>query len=236
MGRTLFTRTLVLTVAALLSPGAIAQSGCPAGSLNSTVGSWTPSANDTIFSIAAAVGRGVCDIARANRMADAELLRPGFSLIIPAQTCYPDQDSCLLVAQNATMDCIYGGPHVYTAVEGDTLSTIALKKLNITVASLLSTGLPPHGGSSSNGSADAPLAPGTGVKVPQCSPSRCVVEPYRFTYGTYKDLAASFGTTVGQIFAFNPTYGQSDADEADSPVITVPLNCLPLASNVTAIS
>ncbi|RHZ53007.1 LysM peptidoglycan-binding domain-containing protein [Aspergillus thermomutatus] len=57
---------------------------------------------DRIFSIAAKVDRGVCDIARANRMMDAEYLVPGFSLIIPDTISDPDNDTCLLMAQNAT--------------------------------------------------------------------------------------------------------------------------------------
>lgn len=225
------TPIFILALAALASASG-ASASCNEASLNTTTGTYVVQTGDTIFTIAKAFNRGVCDIARANRMADAELITVGEELLIPGQVCEPDNDSCLLTAQNATRDCIFGGPHTYQTAPGDTIETIALKKLNITVESLLSLATV-HG---RDVNASAVLPSGTTLKIPQCSPSRCVVEPYEFVYGTYADLARRFHTTVGQLFAFNPTYNKSTADPGTGPIITVPVNCTALAENVTAIS
>jgi hypothetical protein len=69
-------------------------------------------------------------------MMDAEYLFPGFSLVIPDAVSNPDNDTCLLQAQNVTAICIYGGPHDYTAATNYTITRVALYKLNITVDSL----------------------------------------------------------------------------------------------------
>ncbi|KAG2026599.1 hypothetical protein GB937_001380 [Aspergillus fischeri] len=91
---------------------------------------------DSIFSIAAKLGRGVCDITRANRMMDAEYLFPGFSLIMPDAARNPGNDTCVVQAQNVTATCIYGGRLDYTTATNDTISRVALYKLSITVGSL----------------------------------------------------------------------------------------------------
>ncbi|KAK3939227.1 putative peptidoglycan-binding lysin subgroup protein [Diplogelasinospora grovesii] len=198
--------------------GTWAQANCTTTNLNTT-------ADDTIFSIASATNRGVCDIARANRMADAELLRANATLLIPGESCSQDNESCLLVAQNTTTDCIFGGPHTYTTVTNDTIAKVALEKFGIPAAAL------------TTGPVNDILAAGMSIKVPQCSPSQCTVQPYRFTYGTYKDLAKQFNTTVGQIFALNPTYSYSSTlNESAAPVITMPMDCRPLSANYTVIS
>ncbi|KAL1896052.1 hypothetical protein Sste5346_004791 [Sporothrix stenoceras] len=205
------------------------------------LGTYTIQANDTLASISVSVGRGVCALARANRMADVELMpRVGMEMLVPANDSIVNDTSCLLKEPTSTLPCIYGGPHVYTVVAGDTLAKVA-KKLNLDVSALgNSTGPPPPGASSSSSpsvSVDTPLQVGRGLKIPQCSPSACQVQPYRFVYGTYVDLAASFNTTVGQILAFNPTYSFSAATDVDkAPVITLPNNCRPLSTNITVIS
>jgi hypothetical protein len=206
-----------------------AQSNCT-GSLNSTTSLWLTGSCDTIFTIAAAVDRGVCDIARANRMADAELFVTGERLLIPAAVSEPDNSTCLLVATgNATADCIYGGPHTYLTVLNDTISKVALK-FNVTADSLASSAM----GISSN---DAIIPTGSQFKLPQCSPSQCTVQAFQFTYGTYKDLAEEYNTTVGQLLAFNPGYNYSDVTVAtEGPVITLPSNCVALSDNITVIS
>ncbi|KAF2667464.1 hypothetical protein BT63DRAFT_480426 [Microthyrium microscopicum] len=177
--------------------------------------------------------RGVCDIARANRMADADLaLHPGRTLLIPSEVCKPDNNSCLLARQNATATCILGGPHTYQTVQGDTLESIALKKFNITTATLMKNTRRRQGG---NITVTTPLNPGMTIKIPQCSPSQCVVQPYHLTYGTYRDLAARVGTTVGQIMAFNPGYTTSQAEVGEGPVLTIPMDCTALSTNMTII-
>ena len=50
---------------------------------------------ESIWDIAHATGRGVCDIGRHNMMADVSIpATQGQSLIIPPQVCDPDWDSC----------------------------------------------------------------------------------------------------------------------------------------------
>jgi hypothetical protein len=129
------------------------------------------------------------------------------------------------------MDCIYGGPHTYSTVTNDTFTKIALK-FNVTVNTLAA--LLTNAGVTTN---DEIVAAGTTLKIPQCSPSQCTIQPYRFNYGTYVDLAAEFNTTVGQISAFNAGYTTSDATTNDTtPVLTIPMNCVPLSDTITVIT
>ncbi|PQE08109.1 Peptidoglycan-binding Lysin subgroup protein [Rutstroemia sp. NJR-2017a BVV2] len=224
--------TTLLLFLTHLSSLALSTSTCDPSTLNTTTSLYAVTATDTIFSIAAATARGVCDIARANRMPDAQYIDVGFTLIIPAQTCTPDNNSCLLVAPaaNSTSTCVAGGPHTYTTVRNDTLALIATK---FNLATSVVAALPSAGNVSS---IDEIITAGTIVKLPQCAPSTCTVMPYKFTYGTYKDLAEEFNTTVGQIFGFNTGYRFSDASDAAAPVLTMPMGCKVGAGNVTVIS
>lgn len=89
---------------------------CDNSTRNTTVGSYIVSENETISYISTAVNRGICDIARANRMPDALLpLYEGHKLIIPAEVCQPDNTTCLVVQHDhATYaNCVTGGPHTY---------------------------------------------------------------------------------------------------------------------------
>jgi LysM domain len=235
----MFTLSKLMAGLAIASWSAVAaaratyqRSKCDASTLNTTIGTYTVAQYDTIFTIAADNQRGVCDIARANRMADATIINVGEELIIPAQVCHPDEKTCLLVDTHPTRDCILGGPHTYTTFPNDTVASIALTKFNITVESLWNST------SRMLAVADAysVIPVGNNLKLPQCSPSQCIIQPYSFTYGTYKDLAAQVGTTPGQIFAFNPTYNHSDGPAGTGPVITMPMKCELLSSNYTEIS
>ncbi|PWY96180.1 hypothetical protein BO94DRAFT_591731, partial [Aspergillus sclerotioniger CBS 115572] len=109
--------------------------------LHTTIGLHTVTPNDTIASISNLHSRGICDIARLNRMADATLpLLTGEKLLIPPETCTPDNSTCLILPNpsGTYADCVSGGPHAYYTLEGDTIRYIALK-LNITVAALSAT-------------------------------------------------------------------------------------------------
>ncbi|CAN9260888.1 unnamed protein product [Alternaria alternata] len=161
--------------------------------LNTTVRTWPVTSTDTIFSIAASTSRGVCNIARANRMADANLMVAGETLLIPGDIALKFQVS---------------------------LDTITTMGVNVSAQS-----------------ADAVIAADTQIKIPQCSPSQCTVQPYKFTFGTYVDLANELNTTVGQIMSFNPTYNYSSkTDVDDSPIISLPMNCRNSTGNITVIS
>ncbi|KAJ9273335.1 hypothetical protein DTO212C5_409 [Paecilomyces variotii] len=136
---------------------------------------------------------------------------------------------CLLPKQNATRSCIYGGPRLYYTVNGDTYDIIA-RRLKITTESVMSN-------MKSNETATTPLAPGQFVKIPVFYPSQCVVQPYSFKYGVYKDLAERFGTTVGQIMMLSPTYNYSSSALRGEtpPSINVAINCTLLSSNYTVL-
>lgn len=209
-----------------------ASSSCDTTSLNATVGTYTTQEGDTMASVSSLVNRGMCDIARVNRMADALIpFNTGEVLIIPPEKCQSDNSTCLITAQpNASYsDCVQGGPHTYYTLQGDTIRYVALK-LNITVDSLLSTAQGP------DNDADTVLEAGNFLKVPLCSPSQCSFYPYLFTYGTYKDIAEKSGSTVGQLMAMNPTYNHSDVARGEGPVISVVHYCHTVGSNVTVIS
>lgn len=218
---------LALATTALAIPHT-ARASCDESSLNSTSFVYTTTSEDTIFSIAKKFNRGACDIARANRMIDAEHLYVGFTLRIPSQVCNPDSTTCLLTKQNATATCVKGGPHDYKTIAGDTIEKIALYKLNITLDTVWNKAK-----EMGYSSPYEELPAGTFLKIPQCVPSACTVTPFHFTYGVYKDLAEKFGTTVGQIMSFNGAYNYSDHSNAEAAWITVPMGCTNLALNVT---
>lgn len=223
--------SLLVTLACALS----AHATCNPSTLNTTSGVYYAHENQTIFEIATTVTRGACDIARYNRMADALIpLTTGEEILIPPQTCNPDNSTCLITAEpNATYtECVVGGPHTYTTLAGDTMDYIALK-LNLTIDALMSTSMMPG---LDAGSTDTVVEAGQSIKLPQCSPSQCIFGPQTFVYGTYKDLAAEMGTTPGQIMALNPTYNHSVEEQGLGPVLTVPRDCVLLSKNVTAIS
>lgn len=208
------------------------SSTCNYSTLNTTVGSYTVQENETIAQISADVDRGICDIARANRMADAMLpLYEGQKLIIPAEVCKPDNSTCLIVPSDndAYADCVMGGPHTYYTLKGDTLRYIALK-LNITLDALSATAQ----GDTSN--PDAAVQIDNYLKLPLCSPSQCSIIPKTFTYGTYKDIAEQVGTTPGQLMALNPTYNSSSVASGEGAVISVLSGCETIGSNITVVS
>ncbi|KAJ5644154.1 glutathione S-transferase N-terminal domain family protein [Penicillium longicatenatum] len=205
---------------------------CNYSTLNTTVGSYTVKENETISQISTDVDRGICDIARANRMADAMLpFYEGQKLIIPAEVCKPDNSTCLIVqSDNASYaNCVIGGPHTYYTLKGDTLRYIALK-LNITVDTLSATA------QSDSNDPDAAVQVNNFLKLPLCSPSQCSVIPKTFTYGTYKDIAEQMGTTPGQLMALNPTYNSSSVAWGEGAVISVLSDCETIGSNVTVVS
>ncbi|KAJ4355580.1 uncharacterized protein N0V89_003600 [Didymosphaeria variabile] len=153
----------------------------------------------------------------------------GETLLIPAETCDPDDSTCIIPNTTYTATCVPGGLHTYNTRFNDTRAKIA-SKFRVSLDSITTIG-------NASTSEDDVLEADAQLKIPQCSPSQCVVQPYKFTYGTYVDLAEEFNTTVGQIMAFNPTYNYShEADPSEGPVISMPMNCVNLTGNVTVIS
>ncbi|KNG91507.1 hypothetical protein ANOM_000004 [Aspergillus nomiae NRRL 13137] len=189
-------------------------------------------ANTTVFDVARITKRGVCDIGRQNLMADVTI-RPnvGETFIIPGEVCYPDNTSCLL-SGNATNTCIVGGPRLYYTVNGDTYEKVALR-LNITVDALVGD-MGTVGGTKPTDE----LPVGRFIKVPLCENTTCVIRPYSFSWGVYKDLAEEFGTTVGQIMMLSPTYNYSSlafTPGGTFPPINILTNCTQPGKNVTVL-
>ncbi|KAL3674126.1 hypothetical protein V7S43_000071 [Phytophthora oleae] len=166
----------------------------------------------TVNAVATLNNRGICDVARANRMSDPTIpFAADTEVIIPAQVCDPDDTSCFTVVDTGTTNfCLMGGPHLYYTV---------LTGLGV-----------------DESQADVELDAGLFVKIPSCYPSQCTLQPYRFTYGTYKDLAEAFGASVGRIIAYNPTYSHSVAEVGDGPVLTIPMDCKALSDNITSMT
>ncbi|KAI9932011.1 hypothetical protein ASPWEDRAFT_739914 [Aspergillus wentii DTO 134E9] len=206
---------------------------CDTAALNTTTGFYPiTEEGTTIFDVAKATKRGVCDIARSNLMADVTIPPSvGESIYIPAQVCTPDNDTCILKPNNTTRTCINGGPRLYYTVTGDTYERVALR-LNITTESVMKY---QHG----NYNATDVLETGQFLKIPQCSPSQCIIQPYSFKYGVYKDLAEKYGTTVGQIMMLSPTYNYSSLVHTSGgtpPPIDLAINCTALSNNVTILA
>ncbi|GKZ36125.1 hypothetical protein AbraIFM66950_007032 [Aspergillus brasiliensis] len=217
-------------ISMLLSMGiiAVASAACDPSTLNTTSYLYDITEETTVFEVARKTNRGVCDIGRHNLMADVTIPpNIGEVFIIPGETCTPDNESCLIKDVGRTRTCIYGGPRLYYTVKGDTYEKIALR-LNITTESL-SGGQP----------ANETLRVGQFIKVPECSPSQCIIQPYSFEWGVYKDLADKYGTTVGQIMMLSPTYNYSSlafSTGGTAPPIDLPINCTALSNNITVIS
>lgn len=222
--------SLVVLLAIASSRGQAQSPSCDESALNTTVGSYYVSSYPTtIEEIARATNRGLCDIGRTNCMADVTIIpNIGQSIVIPAEICEPDTTSCLLSNATATNLCIYGGPRLYYTVNGDTYEKIA-QRFNVTVDSVVQ---------GPNSSATATLEVGQFVKIPLCDPSQCIIQPFQFTYGVYKDLAEEYGTTVGQIMMLSPTYNYSGYTVVGNspPTIDLPINCTALSSNITVLS
>ncbi|KAJ5730182.1 uncharacterized protein N7483_004690 [Penicillium malachiteum] len=74
-----------------------ATRNCDSSSLNKTVGTYYVKDGESIAHISRITNRGICDIARLNRMADAMLpLTIDEELIIPPEVCQPDNSTCLI--------------------------------------------------------------------------------------------------------------------------------------------
>jgi len=155
----------------------------------------------------------------------------GTGVIIPAEVCDPDDSTCITVPNPDTTNfCLLGGPHLYYTQRNDTYRTIAIERFNISLDTVLTAlGV-------DESQADVVLTESQFIKIPSCYPSQCILQPYKFTYGTYKDLAEKYGATVGQIIAYNPTYSHSEAETGEGPVLTIPINCTALADTVVAMT
>ncbi|GKZ77680.1 hypothetical protein CBS63078_389 [Aspergillus niger] len=172
---------------------------------------YTVQANDTIHTIAAKYNVGACDLARLNVLADPNFLYANETLRIPARATFPDDYSCFSTNNtDATATCIYGGPHVYTILPGDTIQKIANERYNITTDSILSfTAQTGYIAALNPGIYDV-LETGQTVKIPSCDNSACTMADFTFTYGTLQDFATAYNVSVGQIMSLNLGYNHTD--------------------------
>lgn len=168
--------------------------------------------NDTIHTIAAKYNVGACDLARLNVLADPNFLYVDEPLRIPSRATFPDDYSCF--SQNnteTTTTCIYGGPHVYTILPGDTIQKIANERFNITVESIMSFGAQTGYIAALNPGPYDVLQTGETVKIPACENTACTMTDYTFTYGTLQDFATAYNVTVGQLMSLNLAYNHTEA-------------------------
>ncbi|PYI24218.1 hypothetical protein BO99DRAFT_439523 [Aspergillus violaceofuscus CBS 115571] len=154
---------------------------------------------------------GACDLARLNVLADPNFLYVNETLRIPARATFPNDYSCFSTNNtNTTADCIYGGPHVYTILPGDTIQKIANERFNITTESILSFGAQPGYIAALNPGIYDLLQTGETVKIPTCANTACTMTDFTFTYGTLQDFAAAYNVTVGQLMSLNLGYNHTD--------------------------
>ncbi|KAF4303764.1 Peptidoglycan-binding Lysin subgroup [Botryosphaeria dothidea] len=185
--------------------------------LNTTSTTYTVQPDDTLIGIANAFNRGVCDIARANAIADVDVLFADQVLAIPPQVCNPDNTTCLIDTTPPTATCIAGGPGFYTVVSGDTLTRIAEDKFNITLQSLIAAN-----------TANIPdpdlIEVGQLVNVPVCPETQCFIQPYVYRNSSLVQLAHDYETTVGQILSLNANFNGTGVPTAGQN-ITLPSRC-----------
>ncbi|GKZ35746.1 hypothetical protein AbraIFM66950_006499 [Aspergillus brasiliensis] len=172
---------------------------------------YTVQSNDTIHSIAAQYNVGACDLARLNVLADPNFLYTNETLRIPARATFPDDTSCFSTNNtDATATCIYGGPHVYTILPGDTIQKIANERFNITTESILSFSAQTGYIAALNPGIYDVLETGQTVKIPSCDNTACTMADFTFTYGTLQDFATAYNVSVGQLMALNLGYNHTD--------------------------
>lgn len=189
---------------------------------------------DTIWDLAGTFNVGVCDLARANFLINPDFIYPGEPLLIPNEPILPDDLSCLNNNDTTTTtECIFGGPHVYTIMPGDTIQKIANERYGITVDTIINyTPQTAYIQDHKPGPYDE-LWAGFTVKIPLCADSQCIIRTKSIWYGTGQDVATAFGSTVGQIMALNPGYNHSDGGAGSGPALTVPMDCKELGDTIT---
>jgi LysM repeat protein len=187
-------------------------------------GNYTVEGNDTIQSIAAAYDVGVCNLARANRLAHYEYIYAGQVLVIPGPVAGDNNTACYDTNNTlTTATCISGGPHTYTTFPGDTVQKIANSRFNITVDSIQSYQAQTQ--YIVNAGPYDVLEAGMNVKIPLCMPSQCIIESFTLEYGTFQDLATTYGSTVGQLMGLNSGYNHSEGAPGTGAELILPLNC-----------
>lgn len=137
--------------------------------------------------------------------------------------------SVLLLAGPASAEfaqtCLAGGPHTFTPRTNDTIASIAT--LFQVAYSAIETGQTVYP------DVNTVVTDGQ-VKIEQCFPSQCEIQPFYLQTTDLAALAAEYNTTEGQIRAYNPTGPFDEVINTSAyPVIAMPMNCVNLSSTVT---
>lgn len=124
--------------------------------------------------------------------------------------------------------CLAGGPHTYTVATNDTIAIIA-DKFKVAYSTIQT-------GQSTVTDVNEVLTDAQ-VKIYQCYPSQCTLQPFYLQTQDLAALADAYNTTQGQIEAYNPTgpFGET-LNSSAWPVIAMPMNCVNLSDTVTIIS
>lgn len=201
---------------------------------NSTGGNQTVTVKDgdTLGKLAKQFGVGICDIAKASKLADPNIITPGQTLTIPAPTAKPDDTSCLPAGGGAaTARCVPGGPDRLVIPSAGLTGELAAKFLNITVDSFAASNKAAFAsvaGGGKNVSATqlgaANLTGGSIMQVPVCPNSQCTIGQGTVKQGDIFDkIAAAAGSTTGQILALNPGIDRLNLQIGQT--FTLPSNC-----------
>ncbi|KAF1360803.1 LysM-domain-containing protein [Lizonia empirigonia] len=138
---------------------------------------------DTLTTLAASAGVGICDIAKTNNIADPNLIYVGETLVIPKATGTKDDTSCMNT--KPSLACVTTDPCTYVVKSGDTLTTIAAsagvgicdiaKSNNIANPNLIYVGetlvIPKATGTKDNTSCMATPSPSADSTKPTASPT-----------------------------------------------------------------
>ncbi|KAL0258325.1 hypothetical protein SLS55_007501 [Diplodia seriata] len=197
--------------------GLIASSVCNGTiSLDTSTQQYVIQSGDTLTTIAEQFNRGICDIFYANNLTNPDLIVTGDTLVIPPQTCFLDDTTCLGPQTTPTATCIPGGPGFYIVQSGDTLSALSIL-FNITLDSIIQA-------NSQNIPNPDLIEIGQVVNIPICPGTQCHISPYSIQPGdVFVDLAEKYLTSAGQILALNPGVDSNALEPGQ--VITLPSYC-----------
>ncbi|OMP84095.1 Intracellular hyphae protein 1 [Diplodia seriata] len=185
-------------------------------SLDTSTQQYVIQSGDTLTTIAEQFNRGICDIFYANNLTNPDLIVTGDTLVIPPQTCFLDDTTCLGPQTTPTATCIPGGPGFYIVQSGDTLSALSIL-FNITLDSIIQA-------NSQNIPNPDLIEIGQVVNIPICPGTQCHISPYSIQPGdVFVDLAEKYLTSAGQILALNPGVDSNALEPGQ--VITLPSYC-----------
>lgn len=216
-----------------------AGNGTAAGAAAGGTQTVTVKEGDTLGKLAKQFGVGICDIAKASKLADPNIVNIGDVLTIPAPQAgvAPDDTSCLKSGGGvATAGCVVGGPDRLVIPAAGLTGQLAAKFLNITIDSFAAANaasLKAAAGGGGNVSAAAVaamnLTGGSIMQVPVCPNSQCTIGQGTVKQGDIFDkIASAAGSTTGQILMLNPGIDRLNLQIGQT--FTLPSDCKNLTS------